>query len=117
MGLLPVSCQFWTLYTPLIARAEYFNIHVDVKILSRKSTERLPPVCFCVCLLAFVIALPCVKNVKDLRMRKEDFETLRVIGKGAFGQVSDGGGRSYLYWCVLQAQSVMHELHFFTPRS
>ncbi|XP_065178969.1 serine/threonine-protein kinase MRCK beta-like [Sycon ciliatum] len=29
----------------------------------------------------------CVTKVKNLRMRKEDFETLRVIGKGAFGQV------------------------------
>ena len=33
-------------------------------------------------------ASECVTKVKNLRMRKEDFETLRVIGKGAFGQVS-----------------------------
>lgn len=32
-------------------------------------------------------AKPIVNKVKNLRLRKEDFEILKVIGRGAFGEV------------------------------
>jgi len=32
-------------------------------------------------------AKPVVSNVKQLRLQRSDFETLKIIGRGAFGEV------------------------------
>lgn len=32
-------------------------------------------------------AKPIVSNVKQLRLQRSDFETLKIIGRGAFGEV------------------------------
>ncbi|XP_063957521.1 serine/threonine-protein kinase MRCK alpha-like [Lytechinus pictus] len=39
-------------------------------------------------LIFFLAAKQPVKKVKDLRLHKEDFETLKIIGRGAFGEVA-----------------------------
>lgn len=36
----------------------------------------------------FVLAKPVVNSVKQLRLQRNDFETLKIIGRGAFGEVS-----------------------------
>ena len=33
-------------------------------------------------------AQPIVKNIKNLRLQRDDFETLKIIGRGAFGEVA-----------------------------
>lgn len=44
-------------------------------------------------------ASPFVTKVKELRLQRDDFEILKVIGRGAFGEVSqrlgDGGRRVF----------------------
>ncbi len=35
-----------------------------------------------------IIAKPVVNTVKELRLRKNDFDIIKVIGRGAFGEVS-----------------------------
>lgn len=37
-------------------------------------------------------ASPFVTQVKELRLQRDDFEILKVIGRGAFGEVSLGLG-------------------------
>lgn len=37
-------------------------------------------------------ASPFVKKVKELRLQRDDFEILKVIGRGAFGEVSECPG-------------------------
>lgn len=39
-------------------------------------------------------ATPFVTKVKELRLQRDDFEILKVIGRGAFGEVSKGPGAS-----------------------
>lgn len=39
-------------------------------------------------------ASPLVTKVKELRLQREDFEILKVIGRGAFGEVSSLRGVS-----------------------
>lgn len=36
------------------------------------------------------LAKPVVNRVKELRLHRDDFETLKVIGRGAFGEVGMG---------------------------
>lgn len=38
---------------------------------------------------SFVSAKPFTSKVKQMRLHREDFEILKVIGRGAFGEVSD----------------------------
>ena len=38
----------------------------------------------------YVAARPVVENVKQLRLHRDDFETLKIIGRGAFGEVRVG---------------------------
>jgi len=38
------------------------------------------------CVVVFK-AKPVVSNVKQLRLQRSDFETLKIIGRGAFGEV------------------------------
>lgn len=38
------------------------------------------------------LATPFVTKVKELRLQRDDFEILKVIGRGAFGEVSKGSG-------------------------
>lgn len=41
--------------------------------------------CVCVCVCA---VKPFTSTIKDLRLRRDDFEMLKVIGRGAFGEVT-----------------------------
>lgn len=45
----------------------------------------------------FVLAKPVVNSVKQLRLQRNDFETLKIIGRGAFGEVS-----FYCFSCQLE---------------
>ena len=38
-------------------------------------------------IIAFISVKPVVSRVKNLRLCKDDFEILKVIGRGAFGEV------------------------------
>jgi len=38
-------------------------------------------------MFSFVSAKPFTSKVKQMRLHKEDFEILKVIGRGAFGEV------------------------------
>lgn len=39
-------------------------------------------------LLWFLIARPVTEKIKSLLLRRDEFETLNVIGRGAFGEVN-----------------------------
>lgn len=41
-----------------------------------------------ICFL-FIIVKPVATRVKHLRLKRDDFDTLNVIGRGAFGEVSE----------------------------
>jgi len=42
-------------------------------------------------------AKPVVTNVKQLRLQRSDFETLKIIGRGAFGEVCNFAFYVWLY--------------------
>ena len=39
------------------------------------------------CIGLFVPARPVANTIKSLRLQRDNFETLKIIGKGAFGEV------------------------------
>lgn len=48
-----------------------------------------------------VIAKPLISRLTDMRLRADDFETLNIIGRGAFGEVC-------VLWCVPVCILVVH---------
>ena len=46
-----------------------------------------------------VIAKPLISRLTDMRLRADDFETLNIIGRGAFGEVCVCGVYIGVYIC------------------
>ena len=71
------------------------NTELLTKAICGHSYERLPSlyiiVCVCVCVYVCVyvrgLAKPVVEKVTKLRLSMDDFDTLEIIGRGAFGEV------------------------------
>ena len=56
-------------------------------------------VCVCVCVRAHAVK-PFTTTVKDMRLHRDDFEMLKVIGRGAFGEVRLPVDSAPSYFCV-----------------
>lgn len=52
-------------------------------------------------------AKPVVSNVKQLRLQRSDFETLKIIGRGAFGEVCNF---AFMSRCIYRLFSDVYSL-------
>lgn len=85
----PQGCQgtgeSWEVWDPLPAKLQAQAMLIGKRLsLGSWSVRQCPEPRF------VPTASPFVEQVKELRLQRDDFEILKVIGRGAFGEVSGG---------------------------
>ena len=65
-------------------------LHVSVCIRVKVTSLSKVHCSVCDVNVVYAAAKPVVENVKELRLHRDDFETLKIIGRGAFGEVRQG---------------------------